>query len=806
MNTRNSTAFLCATSILAFGSASPAHAQQAAQPTASNSSGLEEIVVTARRKEERLQTVPIAITALTAEQIERKNVHDLEGLQHLVPSLTVSTSTTRDAINVYIRGVGPTTSADPAVVTYFDDIPLPQPANVTGAGSSGAQPGLFFDVDAQVLKGPQGTLFGKNTTGGALLLLPKQPTNKFEGYGQITLGDYNRHDFEAVVNVPIVEDKVLLRVGGQVARTDGFTKNLTSGKDLDNVAYENWRVSLTLRPTDDLENETVYYGLHSNNNGTGIKAIELNTQSVITHVAALGGLPLTNGPLPGAVSFVPLGTGNPFLQFNAQGKLLGLTLYPNLNQIFAKLESLGPHEVMNGPLDPLSVYREWGIINKTRYDITDDIAFHNTLSYLVEKVEVAGDYAGLPLPYFDDGVPGDGAQWSQYTEEPQLSGKSFTDKLDWFVGMYLSFEHPVGAQLGQNCVLCAASTPISTYGPNAIGETQRSQAVYGQTTYDMSGVSDVLDGLKFTGGYRYTWDYRSDYSNRTTVSAGVPTTIRATGSGPYHSPSWLMSAEYRFDPETLAYLSWRRGYKSGGFNVFTADPAHFQFKPEIVKVVEMGLKKDWNIDGIKARTNVAAFHNDFTNLQAAFSDPSNPNAAVVINAGKAEQDGLELEGQIIPIDGLEISGFYSYDYSKYLTYIGPSGENLSNTTFPNIPLNKFDLNVRYYIPIDESLGTLSASADWSYQSHSRVQPSGGFDPLGNAGSYSLFNLGVDWEHVMDSPIDASAFITNLTDTVYRVGGLNVFPSVLAFDAAVYNPPRMFGVRLRYNFGPDAKSW
>jgi len=242
------------------------------------------------------------------------------------------------------------------------------------------------------------------------------------------------------------------------------------------------------------------------------------------------------------------------------------------------------------------------------------------------------------------------------------------------------------------------------------------------------------------------------------------------------------------------------------FNVFTADQSHFIFKPEIVKVVEIGLKKDWNFEGIKARTNVAAFHNDFTNLQAAFSDPSNPNAAVVINAGKAEQHGLELEGQVIPLDGLEISGAYSYNYTKYLSFKGPSGENLSNTTFPNIPQNKLDINVRYYLPLDESVGSLSVWGDWSYQSHNRQQAGLGDDPLANQGSYSLYSLGIDWQNVMNSPIDASFFVNNLTDTLYRVGGLNVFVTTLGFDAAVYNPPRMFGVKLRYSFGPDAKSW
>ncbi len=795
MNTRLLTVLFCSTAILSIGYTTPIRAQQAAQAAASEGSGLEEVIVTARRREEKLQSVPISITAFSAEDIKSHNIVELEGLQHLVPSLSVSTSTTRDSINIYFRGVGPTTSADPAVVTYIADIPLPQPANAEASGSSGAQPGLFFDLEnAQVLKGPQGTLFGKNTTGGALLLAPHQPTNNFEGYAQVTLGDYNRHDFEGVVNVPIVKDKVLLRIGGQVARTDGFTKNLTSGKDLDNVAYETFRGTLTLRPTDDVENKTIYYWLHSHNNGTGEQNIELNTQAVIASTP-FGNL--TNGPVPGAVRFQQIAPTLPFIEYDAKGNILGLTSYPDLNKVYKQVRALGPREVLNGPLDPVSAYREWGIINKTRWDITDNLTFHNTASYLIEKVKLGGDYAGLPIPYFDNGGPGDGAQWSQFTEEPQFSGKALNDGLDWFVGGYLSFEHPVGPQIGSNCVLCTEDTPLSAYSIGIIGETQRSQAAYAQATYNLGSLSDMLDGLRFTGGYRYTWDYRSDYSSRITAASGV---VNAAGSGAFHSPSWLISGEYQVDPETLVYLSWRRGYKSGGFNVFTGNKATFEFKPEIVKVVELGLKSDWDIDGIKARTNVAAYHNDYTDKQEAFADPSNPNAAVVLNAGKVQQDGLELEAQIVPVTGLEISGLYSYEHAKYLEFHDALGNNIRDNTFPFVPQNKLSLNIRYYFPIDASLGKLSISGNWAYQSHFQFQSSKGADPLGIIGSYSLYDLRVDWQNVLDSPVDASVFVNNLTDTVYRVGGLAVFPGTLAFDTAVYNPPRMVGVQLRYTFG------
>jgi iron complex outermembrane receptor protein len=489
------------------------------------------------------------------------------------------------------------------------------------------------------------------------------------------------------------------------------------------------------------------------------------------------------------------------LEFGSKGQLLGLTFYPNLNDVLAKSYAHGPREVFNGPLDPMSLIEGFTIVDKTRWDIADDFTFHNTASYLVLRQKLGGDYAGLPLPVFDNGGPGDVVKWEQFTEEPQLSGKVLNGKLDLTFGLYVSFEHPVGPQIGSSCVLCTEDTPLPAYASSTIGETQRSQAVYGQGIYDLSGITDLLDGFKFTGGYRYTWDYRSDYSIRYTANGNLD----AAGSGAFHAPSWIVSLDDQIDPQTLAYLSWRRGYKSGGFNPVTADPARFEFKPEIVKVVELGLKSDWSIAGIKARTNLAAYHNDFTNNQRAFSDPSNPNAAVVINAGKAEQDGIELEGTVVPVSGVEITGSYAYSHSKFLSEYDAFGNNISGETFPNTPGNKFDLNIRYYLPIDESLGQLSVSANWSYQSHTQFNQNFGYDPLGIVGSYSLFDLRADWNKVWGSPVDASFFVTNLTDTVYRVGGLDVYSvPALAFIAAVYNPPRMFGAQLRYSFGPDTE--
>src|ERR1700761_6461648 len=266
MKIRIPLALACTASLFSLGQPTPAFAQ-ADQPSAS-SGNLEEIVVTARRKEEKLQSVPVAITAFTPALLEEKHIESASDLAHHVPGLA-SSQETRDEQVFYLRGQGPNggQGGAPGVVTYFSEVPF---------YASG--PGIYFDLDnLQVLRGPQGTLFGRNTTGGAVLFEPKHPTNNFEGYVQLTLGDYNRQGVEAAVNIPIIADTLLVRVAGSRETRDGYTKDIGTNQDLDNRDYWAGRIGVTWRPTDDFENYLVYDTLYNHTNGTGLKLQNVNT-------------------------------------------------------------------------------------------------------------------------------------------------------------------------------------------------------------------------------------------------------------------------------------------------------------------------------------------------------------------------------------------------------------------------------------------------------------------------------------------------------------------------------------------------
>src|SRR6185369_13540157 len=245
------TFLLATTAALAVAVPTTVQAQDAA---AASHSGLtsEDIVVTARRKEESIQSVPVAVQAFSSETLVRQNVHDTKDLQRLVPGVIFNGSGSELNTTFTIRGQGRAVigTISPSVQSYVNEVALP---------NWGAVIPTYDVANVQVLKGPQGTLFGRNTTGGAVLVYSQAPKHEFGGYASATLGDYNWHELEGALNLPIVKDKVALRLAGQYRKRDGFTKAGVPGEpDANTVNSRSFRVSLLLEPIDGVKNTTVY--------------------------------------------------------------------------------------------------------------------------------------------------------------------------------------------------------------------------------------------------------------------------------------------------------------------------------------------------------------------------------------------------------------------------------------------------------------------------------------------------------------------------------------------------------------------
>jgi iron complex outermembrane receptor protein len=729
---------------------------------------LEEIIVSARRRDENLNSVPIAVTALTTEDLRAKNIQTAEDLQNYVPSLSVSSSVTRDDYTFSLRGMGPTGGSGPGavlagggtgVVTYFAEVP-----------TSGAGPGLFYDLEnVQVAAGPQGTLFGKNTTGGVVLFVPKKPVNEVEGFVEFGAGDYSMKTATAVFNVPLIDDKLLVRIAGQFLDRDGFTIDrgpLFANKDYDNRDYWALRVSVLARPFDNLENYTILSALHSEGNGDGF---------VLAAVDPGGGF---------ASSLLPILAGQQAAGIRSTAL--------SANEIDRRFN--------------------YGVINTTRWTMDEQWQFKNIFSYQVQKWRNSEDVDGSTL-VLDDLVPvGTGwhTQVGTFTEEPQLQGSALDEHLKMTAGAYYEDGHNLAPQPYEVEVALGNFTIHQIDQSNA----ERSRGLYGQTTYDLGGVSSNLNGLKLTTGYRYTWDnytygiaaFSPQAGNSCLTSSGTfpPNDCSFSASGQSGGSSWTLGLDYQL-PVALIYVRSGRGYVPGGFNPsfgFTpggVNTPQFRFAPESVIDVELGIKSEFTVAGAPVHVTADIFHSDYTNIQRLVSEtlPGGVASNFTTNASEAEIEGFEFQGSIAPARGLTLNTTYSYNDGKYTKIDPAAAPSLVGVPFAYLPKHKASLGAVYKLPLAPGLGDFSIGAFYSYQSRFFDAPV--VQPFDYIDGYGLLNARVDWNNVFRTSLDAAFFVNNATDKVYRVGQYNGLVAN-GYITSFYGEPRMYGVQLRYRFG------
>jgi len=753
------THYMALASTAAIGlAAAPAPAQQAAQPAASPDA-LQEIVVTARRREERIQTVPIAITAFTQEALKQDNVMSAEDLQFYVPSMTVA-SPNRDTAFVSVRGQGGfSPGGSPSVTSYLNEVPIPlyNPSYGSAFG-----PGNYFDLaSVEVLKGPQGTLFGQNSTGGALTLNSKRPANAFGGYAEITLGNYGDREFDGAVNVPVIDDKLLVRIAALGQLRDGFTTMLgTVGApnariDLDNRQFFSARATITFKPTDTIQNDF-------------ITDYDLST--------------------PHGSSYI-LGAVNPHS--------LATILYPGLLQALAQQQALGVRTELQGVVDdPTGKTMSQGFTDIFRWDLTDDITFRNIAAYrFAESTSRANTTGGIYPLLADPAATLYPVVTKQYTEEPQFQGKAFDGKLNWVLGGF---------------ILNEPSSPFNVTLLKIVGENfldssrtgETSRAVYTQGTYDLS---DFVDGLKFTAGFRYTWDHRY-LASRTVINGfcanpGSDAQCTLMGNGDFHAPTWTIDFDYQLLPDTLVYVTSRRGYRSGGFNSLSV-VSDQSFGPEYVTDLELGLKSTYEVAGMKARTNVAVYRQWYDSVQVPDSVFENGQfVSATLNAASAELNGIEVEAALAPTKDLDITASYAYGQAGFTDFASAQAAAANQTfNWTNLPKHKFTIGSTYRLPVDKGIGDISLGFDFTWQDH--FFNASVHDPLDKTPTIALLNLRAQWENMFGYPVDASFFMTNATDRTYLIGDFGLYSS-LGTSSGIYSEPRMFGFRLKYRFGGEA---
>ena len=777
-------AVLCsAGSALLSGFSSPTRAQTVA---AAERSGLEEIVVTARRREENLQAVPISVTAMSGEQLAESGVTTVRDLQAHVPSLVVNTQgTDRMVVGFGIRGMRSASFLvldDPAVGTYFAE---GLQARTYGFGE------MLFDIaSVQVLKGPQGTLFGRNNTGGAILVEPNKPKlSTFEANAKVIAGDYSRYGGEATVNIPM-GSAMSLRVAGSIDKRNGYSKNLLSGQEWDGVDTQAARVSFLIKPSDALSSNTIFDYLHADQSPSSSRLV--------------GFTPLVSAGF--RTLFTPSLNRQQARDISDFESLVGSN---GPNDGFAPFRcAANPLLKCRSSTEPRIRLKNWGVLNNTSFQLTDSLTLKNIVSYrdILYHNEGVDNLSGSAL-----GIQSNQRNESNtLTEELQLQGKSFGGSLDWIFGGYFLRER--GSEFAPNYQFTVANWNATT----GSGEN-KSWAAFAQGTYHFT------PALSATLGGRFTWDKRIAHDDSYTISGstgaktcqvraedGTPLPVNActmTGESSFSEPTWTASVEYKATDDILLYGTSRRGYKSGGFSLRAHRPQRFGYRPEFVTDFEAGLKADWDI-GIPLRTNLAVYYSKYKDIQRQVTDTTlTPTVTYVFNAAKAHVTGGEFEFTVIPLKGLEFSGYASMSKARYDEYIDPAttaaglsdplrGRDLSSQRFTSIPDYQGGLSIKYTLPLPETIGAVSVRADGTYQSKSWWDPTKAAEDVAEQPAFGLLNVRADWTDVMGIPLDLAVYATNVTDKEYQVGG-----SVIAgIAAAVYGAPRMIAGEVTYRFG------
>jgi len=769
----------------------------------------DEIIVTARRREESAQKVPVAITALTAEMLQERRIVGGQDLQGQVPSLSVSAGgQSRDVETIAIRGQGTNYTAAPAVVTYLAEVPLVAGRVVTLQGT----PGQFLDLaNIQVLRGPQGTLFGRNSTGGAVLLEPSRPTDKFEGYVQVQAGNYRDREVEGVINVPI-SDTLKIRMAGRFVDREGFTKDVLTGTDYDNRHYYTGRLGVTWTPTDRIENYLMVTGTRSTSHGAGYVIGRYNTALLDGVLGSVGGC-------------AGLGLG------------AGCSV---VTDMMAAQAERGPRRVALGPSPLRSKISGWNVIDQLKVELNDTLTLRNIISYGELRALSGFDGDGMPLAIYQTGMgtePADNVR--QFTEEFQLQGSALSDKFQYTAGVYYEHTGTPGSRLATN-------KGATFFSPSLSGGryTTSAVALYAQAALDFGAFSDTLDGLKLTGGLRYTWDrYRGaggtaaldDASNVVACTNGVmvvPTRLSDCAlhaRGRSSKPTWTIGLDYQATPDVLFYGKISRGYKTGGINLLAVNARNLTYNPEYVKTYEAGVKSKVRFgEGASLTLNADVFKTDYTNIQIAgadFNPVSYAGGAAVFNAASARIKGVELEAVLHLSRAIELSGSYSHMSSRYksfkidvdplLSQLDCSGHvasgtiDLSCVPMPYLPKNQFNIAGRFTLPVPEEVGKLVFSAVYAYtgkqwQTATTVPEelpeaqAGGGEPGLLMKGYGVLNMSLNWSDVMQLPVDLTLFMTNVTNKTYRISNTGTYLS-LGSQASLYGEPRMYGASVRYKF-------
>lgn len=753
-----------------------------------------DIVVTARKREERAQDIPIAISAFSGESIEARGIEKIDGVATFTPNMTFQNNPSfggaGSSAAIYIRGIGqkeflPTT--EPGVGVYVDGVYV--------ARSVGALLDLVDFERVEILRGPQGTLFGRNTIGGALSITTHRPDDERAMTGSLTVGSADRVDAKVSVNLPI-SDTLFTKISAASFRRDGYVTRLSDGRDLGNVNTLTGRIDLRWVPTDNLEVNLAAEGTRDRSNGPALVLTGVNYQSAAFNRDNLPILPpgspatpgfyVLNPPLDAPVDNFTL-LNNYFAAFLGGQPCIGFTPYnpqaSNAPACFSDRFLVG-NNADAGTAPQYSKNDTWGAQGTIDLDL-DAVQLKSITAY--RKIDGAyardGDHSSLTILHLQDIL-----KQRQFSQEFQLLGEALDNRLKYVVGLYYFDEK------GNN-INNLDFTPV-TFRSGGRFQT-RSYAAFAQATWTIVPTVDLTAGLRYTDDRKSFLPDQEILVDKTggALIAGSPNTpqtrvlpfMRVHQSEDAFTP--MVNLAWHVTPDVMMlYGSFSQGFKSGGFvqRVFPPLAATPQFSSEKATAYELGFKS--SLFDRALTLNGAVFYTKYDNLQVQVFTGIAP---VTKNAAAAEIKGAELEARLSPGDGWFLEGSLGYLDPEF-TRIDPTATEIGlDSRFERI--SKWTLSASLSKSISFSCGgAITARGDWSYRSGMFMDALN--SPQLYQPAYSQFNANLTYDFPGET-LSLVAGVSNIANKKYSMTG--IYGSSFGLYEQMFARGREWSVALRW---------
>lgn len=805
-----------------------------AQAAESDGLKLEEVMVTARRRQESLLDTPLAVSAYGPRDLQRLGVTSIRQLQGITPGLDLGGRGSDRGISPYIRGNGQRqidVTLDPSVAIYVNGV------------VQGRNIGTILDVldlaSVQILRGPQGTLFGKNVTGGAILLTTKLPTDQVGGTVAATAGDYGQHNLRAVANVPLVDGTLMARVAFARIRNDGTSRNLVDNRRWRNDDRDVGITQLRWLPDDDVSVDLFASYGRARQQQKGMQCLYVNDRLGFAD--------------PPAVAILRSAAGIDLKSVcNSEGPASGLdpTEFYSEQGSAVNYRVPGSHAINIG--NPTGGYYDTdstlGIVT-VNWDVgpvgpLDSFSIKSITGYLQTRARLSGDYDGTRLnlvgrfdPHF--------SPTNQYSEELDFQGTAFDGSARFTAGLYAYREATDHARTVNYSVgpfqIDPQTLMVST---NMIELTTRngSWAAFGQLSYDITREIEFTTGARYTYEKRFTRNVEYRVNSASMNALGLPADgiiqnfffhfpalqalppsawtfhINESLEDSLKSTRWtpMVSFKFKGTPQALQkfgldsailYATWSTGFRSGGVQPTHAATLPNHFKPELSANYEIGTKLE--AFDRKLHTEIAVFYSDYQDIQLTnIGFTGAAPVSYIDNAGRAVVSGFESEVTVIPDPNLLFSATVTYthdDIRKYLVsgYLNgqPQLIDRSDEKLPNVPNWRISATATYYLR-SGSWGTFIPGVTVRYAtkiyrhfdraswlSHQWVSPAAYF---------------VDAQIVWRAPGDrltVTLWGKNLdgANNDYLVGGVP-FVEDFGMGSVAYAPPRTVGLDIDWRFG------